>query len=167
MEEKIAWFEKLYDDHAEAIWRHLYMRLGDPERSQELMQEVFARTWDYVRSGKSIAYERAFLYKLARNLFINEIRTDKKARSLDELQEGGFDVQDTRAHSDTGAHIQELLAHLSGLPDQYQEVLVMRYIDDLQVKEIAKLIGKGETAVSMRIKRGIEALQKAYNIHKT
>ena len=167
MEEKIVWFEKLYEDHADSIWRHLYMRLGDPERAQELMQEVFARTWDYVRSGKSIAYEKAFLYKLARNLFINEIRTDKRARSLDELQAEGFDMHDERVKSDTEAHLQELLRHLSVLPDQYKEVLIMRYVDDLQVKEIAQLIGKRETAVSMRIKRGIEALQKAYNIQHT
>ncbi len=77
MDKRLIWFETLYDTHADALWKHLYHRLGDNERAKELMQEVFLKAWQYVLQGKQIEHEKAFLYRIAKNLFINEIRTKK------------------------------------------------------------------------------------------
>lgn len=162
MDKRLIWFEKLYDTHADAIWRHLYYRLGDRERAKELMQEVFLKTWQYVMSGKKIEHEKAFLYRIAKNLFINEIRTDKTASSLDALQEAGFEARDEQGDTATQAEHTELMERLGMIKESYKAVLVMRYIDDLPVKEIASLLDEKETNISMRIKRGIDALKKTY-----
>jgi len=158
MDKRLIWFEKLYDTHADAIWRHFYHRLGDNERAKELMQEVFLKTWQYVMLDKTIENEKAFLYRIAKNLFINEIRTKKSQASLDSLEETGFEVKDE--HSMTGTHAEhtELMEHLDMIKDSYRTVLVMRYIDDLLVKEIAFILDENETNISMRINRGIAAL---------
>lgn len=164
MDKRLIWFETLYDTHADAIWRHLYHRLGDTERAKELMQEVFLKTWQYVMLGKTIEHEKAFLYRLAKNLFINEIRTDKRNSSLDALSEDGFEAPDERSAADTQAKQTELMERLSLIKDSYRTVLVMRYIDDLPVKEIATILDENETNISMRIKRGIEALKETYHV---
>lgn len=162
MDTRLQWFEQLYDTHADAIWRHLYARLGDRERAKELMQEVFLKTWQYVMLGKKIEHEKAFLYRVATNLFINEIRTDKKTRSLEVLEENGFEIPDEKNAPEEVAEHTELMNNLSKIKDSYRTVLVMRYIDDLPVKEIASILNENETNISMRIKRGIEALQTLY-----
>lgn len=163
MDKRLIWFEKLYDTHADAIWRHFYYRLGDNERAKELMQEVFLKTWQYVMQDKTIAYEKAFLYRIAKNLFINEIRTKKREVSLDALADEGLEVKDEHEMTSTLAEHVELMEHLGKVKESYRAVLVMRYIDDLPVKEIAALLGESETNISMRIKRGIDALKQAYN----
>lgn len=162
MDKRLNWFEKLYDNHADAIWRHFYHRLGDDERAKELMQEVFLKTWQYVMLDKKIEYEKAFLYRIAKNLFINEIRTKKLQTSLDSLEEEGFEITDENDITATHAEHTELMERLGMIKDSYRTVLVMRYIDDLPVKEIASLLDENETNISMRIKRGIEALKQSY-----
>ncbi len=162
MDKRLIWFEKLYDTHADAIWRHFYHRLGDSERSKELMQEVFLKTWQYVMQGKEIEHDKAFLYRIAKNLFINEIRTKKSQTSLDSLGETGFEVKDESNMTNTYAEHAELMERLAMIKDSHRTVLVMRYIDDLQVKEIASILEENETNISMRIKRGIESLKQTY-----
>lgn len=163
MDKRLQWFEKLYDTHADAIWRHLYMKLGDRERAKELMQEVFMKTWQFVVAGKEIEHEKAFLYRIARNLFINEIRTDKRTTSLDTLEEKGYEPPDEKDETASYAEHRELLDRLRHIKEAYREVLVMRYIDGLQVKEIADILEEKETNISMRIQRGLQALKEAYN----
>lgn len=162
MDKRLIWFETLYDTHADAIWRHFYLRLGDNERAKELMQEVFLKTWQYVMLGKTIEHEKAFLYRIAKNLFINEIRTDKRTASLDALEDDGFEVKDEHDTTTVHAEHTELMERLGMIKDSYRTVLVMRYVDDLPVKEIAALLDENETNISMRIKRGIEALKQTY-----
>lgn len=162
MDKRLIWFEELYDRHADMVWRHFYFRLGDSERAKELMQEVFLKVWQYIQSGKEIEYEKAFLYQIARNLFINELRVKGREVSLDLLEESGFDKADESMSTDTYAKNRELLDRLSLIKESYRMVLVMRYIDDLPVKDIASLLGEKETNISMRIKRGIEALKETY-----
>jgi RNA polymerase sigma-70 factor (ECF subfamily) len=162
MDKRLIWFEKLYDTHADAIWRHFYHRLGDNERAKELMQEVFLKTWQYVMLGKTIEHEKAFLYRIAKNLFINEIRTDKRTTSLDVLEDEGLELLDEHAMTTAHAEHTELMERLGMIKDSYRTVLVMRYIDDLPVREIASILDENETNISMRIKRGIEALKQTY-----
>jgi RNA polymerase sigma-70 factor, ECF subfamily len=161
MDKRLIWFEKLYDTYADAIWRHFYHRLGDHERAKELTQEVFVKTWQYVVLGKEIEYERAFLYRIAKNLFINEIRTKKSVVSLDSLAEEGFEIKDEH-NVVMSAEQKELIEHLGKIKESYRTVLVLRYVDDLPVKEIANLLEEKDTTISMRIKRGIEALKQTY-----
>lgn len=162
MDKQLIWFEKLYDTHADAIWRHFYYRLGDNERAKELVQEVFLKTWQYVMLGKTIEHEKAFLYRIAKNLFINEIRTDKKTTSLNVLEDKGFEIQDEYNITTSHAEHKELMERLNMIKDTYRTVLIMRYIDDLPIKKIASILDEKETNISMRIKRGIEALKQTY-----
>jgi RNA polymerase sigma-70 factor, ECF subfamily len=162
MDNRLIWFEKLYDTYADAIWRHFYHRLGDNERAKELMQEVFLKTWQYVVQGKEIEHDKAFLYRVAKNLFINEIRTRRSQTSLDSLEEGGFEIKDDHDTTAVLAEHTELMERLDLIKDSYRTVLVMRYIDDLPIKEIATILGENETNISMRIKRGIDALKQSY-----
>ncbi|MBP6924374.1 MAG: RNA polymerase sigma factor [Candidatus Pacebacteria bacterium] len=164
MEEQIGQFEALFTQYSDVIFRHLYFKLGDRERAKELTQEVFMRTWQYLSSGKTIEYEKAFLFRIARNLFINEIRTDKQSSSLDTLTETtGYEPDTAEANPLEFSEEQELLHFLGQLEDNYREVLILRYIDDMAVKDIAQMLEENETTISMRIKRATEKLKTLYH----
>jgi len=163
MEDTIQWFEHLYDEYGDAIFRHLYLRMGDRDRAKELTQDVFMRAWQYVAQGKTIEHERAWLYRAAHNAFVNEIRTDKRTYSYESMVEDvGFDVVDETADTSDQADHNELLEYLDQLKDSYRKVLIMRYIDDLDVVEIAKLLNERETNISMRLKRALDKLRTLY-----
>lgn len=158
-------FEKAYEDLSEPIWRHCYFRIHNRERAQEIAQDVFMKTWDYVREGKQIENLRAFLYKVAHNLIVNEITRKKQALSLDMLYEDrGFDPAGSDEEEAMKNRLDGELAlkKLKTLDPNYREVLYMRYVDELSVKEIAELTGEKENNISVKLHRGMEKLRQLY-----
>lgn len=163
MEEKTREFEALFKELGDAIFRYFYYQLGNRERAKELTQEVFMRTWQHLAVGKRVKYKKAFLYTIAHNLFINEIRAKRPVDSLDELAEAsGYEAVDVTQNPFVDSEQQELIRYLEHLPDTYKEVLILRYIEDMAVKDIAALLKEKETNISMRIARATEKLRSFY-----
>ena len=154
-------FIRAYDEYADEIFRFCAFTVKDRERARDLMQDTFTRTWAYVSAGNEIENLRAFLYKTARNLSINE-SVRSKPLSLEALQEaGGYDPEDTHQRSpEEDAEAAVLLRHLGALDPEVQELLTLRYMNGLAVKEIGEILGLAPNTVSVRIHRAIEELRK-------
>lgn len=167
MEEKKVLFGSLYDEHADAIFRYLAYRLGDRERAKELTQEVFMRLWRHLAAGKPVEYEKAFLYTIAKRLFINDIRGAAAAYSLEATEDAtGFEPVDTSQNLQTSAELSELWDLVATLPPATAELLRLRYQDGLSVEDIATLFDAKQNTISMRISRAIEHLKKIYRPHQ-
>ena len=152
-------FVKAYDELSDAIFRHCYFRIGDRERAKDLMQDTFTKSWQYIVGGASVNNMKAFLYRVANNLIIDEYRK-KKELSLDNLQEQGFDPGfDDRSKNENRIDAQFVISTINQLDEKYREVVLMRYVDELSPKEIAGIIGESENNVSVRIHRGINQLK--------
>ncbi len=152
-----------YDRYADAIFRHCYFRLGNRERARELMQDTFCKAWEHLAKGKDIEHVQAFLYRIAGNLVIDEIRRLKRRpeTSLDELQEEGFDPaadggEETIQGAVQGGQILEALEHLD---QQSRDVLVMRYVDGLPPHDIGEMLGVTANVVSVRLHRATKKLK--------
>ena len=78
-------FLDAYDAYADAIFRFVILRLRDRDAAKDLLQDVFVRTWDYLRAGKEVREMRPFLYQVARNLIIDNLRKSHGTVSLDQL----------------------------------------------------------------------------------
>ena len=156
-----------YDNYSEAIFRHCYLRISDRERAKELMHETFMRIWNYLMiRGGEIKQIRAFLYRTANNLIIDEYRKHKTS-SLDELQEKGFNPGvDDREELHNQIEAKEMLLMLKGIDEKYREVIVLRYVDGLLPREIAHVIGATENNVSVRIHRGLSQIRKLLDKQK-
>jgi RNA polymerase sigma-70 factor, ECF subfamily len=150
-----------YDQYADAIFRHCYFRVFNRERGKELMQETFLRTWQYVSNGKTVDNMRAFLYRIANNLIIDEARKKREA-SLEAMQEKGFDPAGTDGNAKGEQLLEErrVLETLTQLEKPYREVFIMRHIDGLKPAEIAELLGESANTVSVRLHRATEQLRK-------
>lgn len=161
-------FIKAYDQFSDAIFRHCVFRVSDREKAKDLTQMAFVRLWDYMSQGKEIDNMRAFLYRIANNLIIDEYRK-KKDESLDRMRdEDGFDIGfETMKDIETKDEHAQALALLECLPDKYREALVMRHVDGLSVKDIAHLTHETENVISVRIHRAIEKLRKLSEKHGT
>ena len=154
-------FLAAYDSYSEAIFRHCYVRLSDRDRAREVMHETFMRIWNYLMiTGGEIKQIRAFLYRTANNLIVDEYRK-RKTSSLDELQEKGFnpgvDDRDRLYDQMEGREMISLLKHID---EKYREVIILRYVDGLLPREIAGIIGASENNVSVRIHRGLSQIRK-------
>ena len=159
-----AGFTKAYDEYADAIFRHCYFRLSDRERAKELMQETFIRTWDYMlKRNERIENLRAFLYKTANNLVIDEYRKARGNQSLETMEENGFQPGSDESVTDEVSvklDSERVLEVIKEVDIKYRQAVIMRYIDDLSPKEMAKITGESQNNISVRINRGIRQLRE-------
>ena len=158
-------FVALYDEMADQLFRHCFFKLSNRELALDLVQETFARTWEYIAAGKEVKNIKGFVFKVANNLIIDEYRK-KKAVSLEALQEStGFDAP-LNEHKKTifSVEVDTVLVHINKLDPKYKDVILMRYINDYSPKEIAQILGESENAVSVRINRGIKKVQEMLKV---
>lgn len=155
-------FITAYTMYADAILRYCFFKLYDREKAKDVVQEAFIKTWQYLADGKKIDNLRAFIYKVAHNLCINELKRNKPA-SLEEMQDlTGYEPADTKTSSETSSEISLLMSRLKQLKPADQELISLRYISDLPVSEIAKILDEAPNTVSVRIKRALETLRNLY-----
>jgi RNA polymerase sigma-70 factor (ECF subfamily) len=157
-------FMAAYEEHADALLRHCLLRVRDRERAKDIVQDAYSKTWVYLSEGNEIDHIKAFLFRVANNLIIDASRK-KKSSSLDAMiDENGFEIEDdTITDPAEKQGIREALKLLGELDENYRVVITMRYMDEMSPGEIARILGVSENVVSVRIHRGIERLQKAYN----
>src|SRR3989338_4322743 len=135
-------FTDAYNSYSDALFRFCFFRIFDRERAKELMQEAFTRSWDYVRRGNDIKNIRAFLYKTARHLIIDEAR--KKSNAYKEE----LDIDIGLAYD-----------ALKKLDEPCREAVTLRFVEGFSPKEIAAMVWESENVVSVRIHRGILKLR--------
>lgn len=162
-------FVSLYTKEADAVFRYCLIRTSSRETALDVSQEAFMRFWDALVQNKSITNDRAFLFTIARNLIIDWYRK-KKSVSLEALGESGDgedrDVLDTLVLEDNGLENNEFNAEgryviekIKELDPQYQQMLYLRFVEDMKPKEIAEIVGESVNVVSVRITRAIEKLR--------
>ena len=157
-------FMRAYDAYADALFRHCYFRLYDRDEAKDAVQETFLKAWKYVMQN-DVKNIRALLYKIAGNIIIDKFRK-KKALSLDELHENGFEPKDDNNEKIMlNAEAKNFIKMINGLDGHEREVLIMRFVDGFGPEEIADIITKkgGEkisaNLISVRINRAIGKLQ--------
>lgn len=158
-------FLEAYDQYAEAIYRHCFFRVFSQNRAEDLTQETFLRTWQYIAGGNNVENLRAFLYRVANNLIIDESRK-KKEESLDALLEESpaFDPPfDEREGIEKKILLEDIRLAMRELLPQERDLLIMRYVDDLEPKEIAEILDISPNNVSVKLNRAVKALKEKYH----
>ncbi|OHA33555.1 MAG: hypothetical protein A2928_01585 [Candidatus Taylorbacteria bacterium RIFCSPLOWO2_01_FULL_45_15b] len=159
-------FISLYEELADPLYRRFVFKISHAERSKDLVQETFTKCWEYISQGKEVKNLKAFIYKIANNLIIDEYRK-KKSISLDFLREGGFDAvaKDEDNRIVENAERENVSKIIDRLPSKYRDVVTMRYVDGLTPGEIARVIGETENTVSVRINRSIKKMRDILRIY--
>ena len=160
-------FLTFYDQFAEPIFRHCYFRVSSREVAEDVTQETFLRVWNYLAKGETIDNPKAFLYRIAGNLIIDYYRK-KKEMSLDLLSDEGFNpVGDDASTTINFVEGQYALRIIQKLESPYREALIMKYVDNLSIGDIARIVGESENTVSVRIHRAVEKLKKIFHHEKS
>ncbi|GMU73953.1 MAG: RNA polymerase sigma factor [Candidatus Campbellbacteria bacterium] len=158
-------FNDIYEQYSDAIFRFVYVKTRDRQQALDVTQDAFMKTWLYLADGNTINNARAFLYRTAYTTMLNALRK-KQPLSLDSLSEEGWEPSDERPDPEASSieheEHREVMQHVGALPPHHRDVLLLRYVDNLSIQEIATILGGTENAISVRIHRAIEQLKKIY-----
>lgn len=159
-------FAEVYDKHVDNIYRYIFFKVSDQHTAEDLTSNTFLKCWEYIRDEqRQIDNIRAFLYRIARNIVIDYYRTRKETTELSAIQ--GLDDQKLPLPDEVISISQDttiLLKSLNKLPDDYNDIITLRYIEEYSVREIADILGKTENNVRVTLHRAIQALKNQTNL---
>ena len=157
----------LYRKYAPGMLTHVRMRVPSPEDAEDLVVEVFMAALQNAKfTVLSEKAKQSWLWRVTRNKVIDAYRRAKTRQSvtLDHVAEGLF--EDEMFSPEYTALRQEdymdLYAHLQSLPVLHQEILRLRFGQDLSCSEIATMLGKQENVVRVTLSRSLNLLRKIY-----
>ncbi|HAM88849.1 TPA: hypothetical protein DDY55_03495 [Candidatus Falkowbacteria bacterium] len=160
-------FIKAYDNYIDDIYRFIYFKVGKKEDAEDITSLVFLKSWDYIQNNKLEDYKtlKAFFYKVARNAVIDHYRKNSGLENISiDKEEGSIDIVDEKIDLEKAFDIkldyEKLMSAMASLKGEYREVLMLRYINELSIKEIADILEKDKGNVRVLLFRAIGAIKK-------
>lgn len=156
-------FEKIYDKYVDQIYRFIFLKVGSRETAEDLTSEVFLKTFEiFKKRDRKIKNERAFLYQIARNLVIDFYREKGKFKivSTSDYKEIIDENQDLEQKMFLDSEIEKIRKAISSLKEDYQDVILLRYVDNLKISEISQILNKSEQNVRVLLHRALRSLRE-------
>lgn len=163
-------FSTLYDQYINKIYRFVFLKVNSEEVTQDICSEAFLRAWQALKKAgnpghtKQIENPSAFLYQIARNLVVDHYR-EKGRTQFVSLQDLPIVDPNTSIESKMAfnSDLEQVKAVLVNLNDDYQNLIIWHYLDDLSISEIAKLLDKQEGTVRVQLHRALKSLKNECN----
>jgi RNA polymerase sigma-70 factor (ECF subfamily) len=139
------------------LWRHALHLTGGPDAASDVIQEVWMAVVRGIRGLDDPANFRSWAYRLVIHKGADWVRRQQRQRVL--TAAASEDVED--ADSPPGDRIERLRRALARLPDDCRAILSLRYLQEAQVGEIARILEVPEGTVKSRLHHARNQLRKA------
>lgn len=169
----MAAFETLYQKHHRGLYAYLLSILRSTHAAEDLTQDVFVKLFQQIGSYRFQSPFAHWLFRLARNAAIDQLRRDKvrRARSLDEsvsdedptplAERLASKEKDPSQHGEAAQRASSVRAAVMELPENFRQVVIMREWDDLAYEEIAERLELSVGTVKSRLFRARALLEEA------
>ncbi len=161
-------FEVLYDRFASLVYNKCYGFANGEDEAKDLTQDVFLRVYVKLASFKGKSKFSTWLYAFTYNHCVNYVtrntakKFEKKSISSDhiDIENIGEDIDSTLEFENMRVEKLKIVMDLIS-PDE-KMILLLKYQDNLSIKELSEALDIGESAVKMRLKRAKEKLVQKY-----
>lgn len=162
-----AAYNSLVQRYQRQVYNLAYRMLGNAEDAGDLVQDTFLRAYGALASFRQDASFLTWLYKIASNLCIDQLRSRKAKSTLSldvELEEGREPAADIRSCGPEEAavrgSVQDVVQKaVLNLPEKYRAVVVMRHLQDMSVDEIARVLDLPTGTVKTHLFRARDMLR--------
>jgi RNA polymerase sigma factor (sigma-70 family) len=164
VEDRDAWFVREVLPHEGALMRFLRRNWRDAEEAADLRQEVYARVYEAAgRAGPRQV--KPFLFMTARNLLIDKARRARivSIETVSDLETLNVANEDVAADETVIARqeLRRLQVEIDRLPTRCREVVLLRKVEGLSQREVARRMGIAEDTVERQVANGVKALADA------
>jgi len=160
-------FSKIYDLYVDKIYRFVYFKVSSIPEAEDITSQIFLKIWQLSLEGKIKAEKsfQAFLYKIARNTVIDYYRDLRNKRQTVSLEEA-INTPDEKTvaqdkEMDKEIEKEDLAEKIKKLKSEYQEIIILHYLNELSIKEIADILKKRKGNVRVILHRALKALKES------
>ena len=145
--------ESIVHTYGDCLYRICYLIVGNKSDAEDLVQDTVIKYIEKMPEFKDDEHKKAWLITVAKNKCKDLIRYKHRHMELniDEIKEVSENEHDSN-----------VLELIMGLPERFSLVLVLYYVEEYKVEEIAKIIGKTSSCVKMILQKGRKLLSERY-----
>lgn len=153
----------VYDLYSDAIYRYGFRLLGNEDQAEECVSETFNRLLESLHKGRGPKTSvRPYLYRIAHNWITDQFRRTTPTEPLPiEAASPAQSPEQTTMNNLAG---QELRRNLKSLPSAQRQALVLKYLEDMDNKEIALAMNRPVGAVKALQNRGLKNLKNRLKV---
>ncbi|WP_223701813.1 RNA polymerase sigma factor [Sutcliffiella deserti] len=153
--------EEWYQLYSEDIYRFVLMLIGDHDQAKDLCHDTFLKAYFSLNDFKGETSDRNWLYRIARNVTIDYMRKKKPIRYMvDSFSSMAAHEPLPESIIQLGEREEHLYRSLQALKRSYREVIILRKIKELSIRETAEVLNWTENKVKITLFRGMEALKQ-------
>lgn len=158
------YFEQLYERYADKVYRKCLSFVKDSAKAEDFTHDIFIKLIVKLGTFKEDARFSTWLYSITYNYCMDQLRVAKKRGEIysDEELELADSVDLDTVFDDGDVEVKRLNKAMDHLSADEKSILMMKYQDDLSIRDIADIFRVTESAVKMRLLRSREKLRKKY-----
>jgi len=151
-------FLSYYDEFKDKIYNYLWYRVGFNQAiAEDLTSEIFIKAFNNFEKFDQERSFQAWIYRIAHNHLVNHYRNNKHELELDSAK---LVFEEPLKQVEMSIDHQKILKHIDNLPRSHQQIIKLRYIDDLGFGEISEILEKEEGAIRTQLSRAMAFLRK-------
>lgn len=160
--QEVAYFTKLYHRYSVKVYSKCMSLLKDEFLAQDATQDIFLKVLINLSKFSQRSRFSTWLYSITYNYCIDLLRKKKKGLVLNEPENDTGYVEDVEDKFLLETKVNRLKIILDKIPVTDKAILLMKYMDEMSIKEISAAIDKSESAVKMKIKRAKHRFRRKY-----
>ena len=160
-------FGQLYERYVNRVYNYIYYRTGNHQDAEDLTARTFFRALKHIGRYKDRgAPFSAYLYRIAHNLVANWHRDTKRRQVLpfDELVTPNARRDEPPSVTEDREVQDRLLRVVHALPADRQELVILKFVEQMSNADIARVMGRTEGAIKSLYHRTLISLREEYDI---
>lgn len=164
--------EQLYNKHFRNIYRFFYIKLQSKETAEDLTSDTFMKFLSIIKERDDIYDPERYLFGIAKLLFIDHLRKKYKGLKTIPIEKeqdfGGFVDDFLKEVDNAPSSLDIVISYIDKLPLKQRDILKLRLVEKLSLKEICLKLNKDMNYVKTTQKRGIKNLKlliSTFNVH--
>ena len=157
-------FGEIYNIYSDRIYRFIFFKVATREEAEDITSDVFLKAWEYLNKGdREIQHLNAFFYQIARNTVIDYYRKKSQVEFVRD-EDVWKKIPDHRQQRflteiEISADIQKIEKILKTLKDEYKDVVLLRFVEEMSIEEISQILDKSKGAVRVLLHRAIKLIK--------
>ncbi len=162
-----AAFGLLYERYLDRVYRYISYRTGNTAVAEDLTSEVFLNAWKAIERYEDRGYAfSTWLLRLANNEVTDYYRTNRNDMSLPDTDMHQSTLPEPSQFVDGQVEQLELLRAVQQLPDEWRQIILLRFVEGIPFDEVASIIGKSSGACRVIQHRALGRLRELLTVEE-
>jgi RNA polymerase sigma-70 factor (ECF subfamily) len=158
-------FGELYDRHVVRVYRHIYYLVNSVSEAEDLTGQTFLRAWEaidrYEHRGVPFV---SWLLRIAHNLAVSHLRSHRQGTQLHDRLVDHDTLRNPEKVAEQQVDGEQVRQAISTLGHDQRQVIILRFVEDLDYREVADIVGKSVAAVRVIQHRALSNLRKLVRV---